>query len=230
MGFINKIIRLFKKNRIVVYTAIFGDYDDLKNQEVKIEGVDFYCFTDNKNLKSDLFKIILIKPEYDDNTRNAKIFKILPHNFFPQHEYSLWIDGSVIIKDLNLKEFINRYLVNNNIALFKHPDRDCIYDEVNACIDAKKDDPDIMLEQVNNYRLEGYPVHNGLAACAIIARRHNNKDIIKLDEDWWVEIKKYSKRDQLSFNYVAWKNKVSYSVIEGILWDNAYFKVIGHLK
>jgi hypothetical protein len=96
--------------------------------------------------------------------------------------------------------------------------------------DLKKDDPEIMLNQVNKYKIEGYPVHNGLAACTIILRRHNSPEIVKLGEDWWTEIKNNSKRDQLSFNYVAWKNKVSHSVIEGVLWDNTYFKVMGHLK
>jgi hypothetical protein len=134
MEFLNKIIRSIKGNKIVVYTAIFGNYDDLKNQKIKIEGVDFYCFTDNKNLKSNLFKIVLVEPEYGDNTRNAKIYKILPHKFFSKYEYSIWIDGSIIIKKFDLEELINKYLVKDNIALFKHPDRDCIYDEVFACI------------------------------------------------------------------------------------------------
>ena len=33
---------------IVVYTAIFGDYDDLYEPLVRPKNVDFVCFTDNK--------------------------------------------------------------------------------------------------------------------------------------------------------------------------------------
>ena len=39
----------------------------------------------------------------------------------------------------------------------------------------------------------------------VILRRHNEKDCIRVMEDWWTEIKYGSKRDQLSFNYVGGK-------------------------
>ena len=39
----------------------------------------------------------------------------------------------------------------------------------------------------------------------VILRRHNEKDCIRVMEDWWTEIKYGSKRDQLSFNYVLGK-------------------------
>jgi hypothetical protein len=43
-------------------------------------------------------------------------------------------------------------------------------------------------------------------------------------EDWWTEIKYGSRRDQLSFNYVAWKNNLKFNYIEGDSRDNKYFK------
>ena len=39
----------------------------------------------------------------------------------------------------------------------------------------------------------------------VILRRHNEKDCVRVMEDWWTEIKYGSKRDQLSFNYVDGK-------------------------
>jgi len=231
MKFIKKsFFSIFRRKSFVVYTAIFGDYDDLKNQEIKSEKYDLYCFTDNKNLKSKNFKIIYQKPTNQDSVRSAKIFKILPHKFLPQYEYSLWIDGSVLIKNPDLNLLIEKYLNNSDSALFKHPDRDCIYDELEACIKLKKDEPAIMKKQIEKYRNENYPVHNGLAACTIILRRHNSKKIKELGESWWNEIERGSKRDQLSFNYIAHRNNVKYQEIDGVLWDNNYFKILKHLK
>ena len=43
--------------RIVVYTAIFGDYDDLYEPMVKPDNVDYVCFTDSKTLKSDVWDV-----------------------------------------------------------------------------------------------------------------------------------------------------------------------------
>ena len=42
-------------------------------------------------------------------------------------------------------------------------------------------------------------------------------------EDWWTEIKYGSKRDQLSFNYVAWKNKTKFNYMDGDSRNNQYF-------
>ena len=42
-------------------------------------------------------------------------------------------------------------------------------------------------------------------------------------EDWWTEIKYGSKRDQLSFNYVAWKNSLNFNYMDGDSRNNEYF-------
>ena len=61
----------------------------------------------------------------------------------------------------------------------------------------------------------------------VLFRRHNEKDCIKTMEDWWTEIKHNSKRDQLSFNYVAWKNNFKYNYLDGDVRTNHYFLNMG---
>jgi hypothetical protein len=57
-----------------------------------------------------------------------------------------------------------------------------------------------------------------------ILRRHNRPDLIRAMEDWWDEIVHYSKRDQLSFSFVAWKNNTSYTLIDDNARNNRYFR------
>jgi len=64
----------------------------------------------------------------------------------------------------------------------------------------------------------------------VIIRKHNESDCIKAMEDWWSEIKYHSKRDQLSFNYVAWKNDFKFNYLDGDIRDNQYFNFIQHNK
>lgn len=46
--------------------------------------------------------------------------------------------------------------------------------------------------------------------------------------EWWKIIATYSKRDQLSFNYIMWKLKKNYTVIPGNIRDNEYCEVGKH--
>lgn len=213
---------------IVVYTAIYGNKDTLKEPEVKLEGCKLVCFTDDKHLKSKSFDIRVYPSIDSDPTRSAKIFKILPHWFFPDYEYSLWIDGSVIIKRGDIRALVDRYLREHNIAFFAHPDRACIYEEAETCIALQCDQTAAIRQQMEQYRSEGYPPHNGLVATGIVLRRHSSPCVIRADEDWWAQILRFSRRDQLSFNYVAWKNDLRYATIEGRFWDNDYFRITSH--
>ena len=86
-----------------------------------------------------------------------------------------------------------------------------------------KDDPYLIQKQMTKYSMVGFPKDNGLITGMVILRRHNEKDCIETMEDWWTEIKYGSKRDQLSFNYCAWKNNLKFNYMDGDSRDNEYF-------
>ena len=86
-----------------------------------------------------------------------------------------------------------------------------------------KDDPKTILKQFDKYAKLGYPANNGLITGMVILRRHNERDCIETMEDWWTEVKYGSKRDQLSFNYSAWKNDLKFNYMDGDSRDNEYF-------
>lgn len=207
----------------LVYTSVFGNYDDVVTPKLSY-GWEWKCFSEKNSLSL-----------YTDNTRNAKRFKVLPHRYLKEYEYSIFIDGNMYVVG-NVDELIEKYLSDSNVAFFNHLEnqldpRDCIYDEYNAIIQLGnndpnkkyKDNPNIMNEQVNRYHTEGYPSHNGLITGMVILRRHNEKDCVDAMEDWWTEIKYGSKRDQLSFNYVAWKNNLKFNYMDGDSRNNQYF-------
>ena len=50
----------------------------------------------------------------------------------------------------------------------------------------------------------------GLVEAPVILRRHTAA-IRALNEAWWAELVRGSRRDQLSFNYVAWKLGLSHA-------------------
>jgi len=219
-------------NKIVIYTAIFGGKDKLLEPEFVPEGCDFVCFTDTTNLKSSIWQIRQEKASSDDPVRSAKLFKILPHRFLGEYEYSVWVDGNILVRG-EVNKLIHKYLTDANIAFFDHAKtkfdpRDSVYEEADILIEMAtkgkfKDDPELIKKQIDRYKAEGYPDNNGLIVGMEILRRHNMPDVVKAMEDWWTEIQNNSRRDQLSFNYIAWKNDLRFAYIDDDSRDNKFF-------
>jgi len=76
------------KKKFVIYTALFGDYDELSDPIEGFYDCDFICFTDQKNINSKVWKTIYI-PETDMSPKmmNRK-YKMLPHIFLVEYEES----------------------------------------------------------------------------------------------------------------------------------------------
>ena len=113
----------------VIYTCIIGNHDNLLSQP-KIKGVDYVCFTD-QDLKGDGWNIIRIESLPIDDRLYAKHPKMLPSLWLPKVKRSIWIDGSIEVSD---DDIFNKFsdCSGNGMALFKHPERDCIYDEIDV--------------------------------------------------------------------------------------------------
>lgn len=221
--------------KIVVYTAIIGGYDTLNEPSYKPDGVDFVCFTD-RDIKSDTWEIRKVIPLYKDNTRTARKYKVLPHRFVSEYDYSVWIDGNFdVVGDF-------RQLIDNSVMkVYDHTScydsRNCVYEEANTIFrlgqepgKSFKDNPYTIKSQMERYISEGYPQNNGLLSSGVLFRKHNDSDVIKTMENWWTEIKYGSKRDQLSFNYVSWKNKFEFKYIHKDVRHNEHFDMKKHNK
>lgn len=220
--------RLDDVGRMVVYTAIFGGKDKLREVD-PVPGVDFVCFTDDDTLESGGWKIVVAVDDPAPPRMRAKIAKILPHRYFPDHEYSLWVDGTHT-PAVDPRYLVVKYLKTNDIAMFRHPVRDCLYDEMDACLKYNKGNAADIRRQRDRYLEEGYPSHNGLATCTVILRRHRSDHLVRAMEDWWEQINRFSERDQLSFNYIKHRHGLNYTVIPGHVYNNHYFHFQPHKR
>ncbi len=217
------------KNRLAIYTAIYGNTDNLIEPPIVPDNCDFFCFTDRKDISSKVFKVIYRKAIFpNDSNRSAKYFKVFPNELFPDYEYSFWIDARTYVLAPNIFDIALELLKDKNLAVFKHPERNSIYDEANICIEWKKDAPEIINKQMDRYKQEGYKDQIVLVNGGFIFRRHHEQDIILFEKKWWEEIIKYSKRDQLSFPYAAWKTNLKFEIIYKNIYDNDLVKVLNY--
>lgn len=214
---------------LIIYTAITNDYDQLVEKQPICDSNHFVAFTD-KTYSNTQWEIRPSCREFTDANRNAKIHKILSHKYFPETEYSLWMDGTILLQT-STKYLIDKYIKNTDVAVFKHPTRNCLYAEAQVCQNKLLDDPQIIQQQIDRYKAEGYPENNGLVEATIILRRHTEQTK-QFNELWWEEIKKGSRRDQISFNYAASKCNVKIGYFDGHLTRHnvtKYFHKKNHL-
>lgn len=129
------------------------------------------------------------------------MMKICPHLLFRDYEVVVWVDANLIIKK-NLDDLVWEY--PDALCVPKHPDRDCIYEESKAIVKYSKDKPANLRPQEDFYRQEGFPQHFGLNETNVIIRRPSEQ-VKQIMELWAEMVRKYSHRDQMSFNYVLWK-------------------------
>lgn len=221
-------------NKLVVYTALFGDYDDLIDPVEKFEGCDFICFTDRKNLQSDIWEIKVIDNiDLSLNMMNRK-YKWLPHKFLKDYDLSLYVDSNIFLLK-NPLELWNKYSKLDGKCLMllpKHPLRNCIYEESIACVERNKTKISFLLEQMKFLKKEKYPKNFGLGENNIIFRKHNDKKVIELMENVWIDINKWNtKRDQLSLFYCIWKmNFQNFVLMDENAGDKEYFNRELHKK
>jgi Protein of unknown function (DUF616) len=179
----------------IVYTAIFGDYDQLREPRRPDCSAQYICFTDNPRLGSRVWDIRYCRSE-GDPLFQAKRFKCLAHEAL-RCEHSLWIDGRIRLDDL--RGVFERG--HCDLALQPHPNRQCIYEEAAHCKRVGRGDPSRIDAAVDRYRREGFPAQRGLWSTGIILRRHS-KATGAFNEAWWQELVRGSSRDQLSLPVV----------------------------
>ncbi len=214
-------------NKIVVYTCITDDYDNLKEVMDPKDNIDYICFT-NKKIISNVWEIREIPEMLNklSSTKIARCIKVLPHLFLKNYEISVWIDASIeIVGDTNI--FLKDNL-KNYFSVSRHPYRNCVYTEAIAVIDRKKDLAENVIPQILKYNKNGYPEIYGMVQTGILIRKHNEKKCIEICDAWWKEILNGSKRDQLSFNYAIWKQKVVVDLFDPSEFSGNYFKLWTH--
>jgi len=222
------------KKKAVIYTCITGNYDQLNNHSYINPDWDYCCFTDNLSIKNNNNSSWEIKPlvfDKMDNIHNNRWHKLHPHILFPEHERSVYVDTNINFLSDKIFDDINSAIKESKkISMGIHPSRNCIYDELAACLKFEKDDHEIMNEQIDLIRKDGFPENYGLFENNIIYREHHDKDVIKIMKDWWWWVENYSRRDQLSFTYVLWKNNFKVLPLSDIPYRNSKKISLWHNK
>lgn len=194
------------QKKYVIYTAIVGNYDKVKQPLVVDNQFDYILFSnDIKEDRVGVWQVRPIKYTNPDNTRVCRYIKTHPEDLLYGYDFSIWMDASMQICTSYVYEIVQK--LNDEgilISSMWHPARDCIYEEAFAVIHGMIEHEHIVIPWCHKLYRERYPRNNGLCETGFLFRKHI--DIVKqFNLLWWQCIEQYSKRDQLSYNYALWK-------------------------
>lgn len=196
---------------MIVYTVITGDYDILKLVKHKEKGVRYVCITDNADIMPngwEIMQIEMLNPPKNLSgiklQRWAKVFGGM--KFFKSD--AIYIDGSHEIIG-SMRELFG--FCGGNMALKKHPVRQCYITEAEACKRLNKANADDIDRQVNANILSGVPGNYGMYETGVLIRRYNS-DVMRFSDKWWQEIERYTHRDQLSITKALFVTGIDFNV------------------
>jgi hypothetical protein len=206
---------------ITVYTCATNGRDTLREDQCT-EGARFIAYTDQTDNCGSIWDHQRATSLFCSPRRNARMHKILSHQFIQSH-YSIWMDANVALK-VPAELLIAEYLQGADLAVFTHRSRSCLYDEAKRCLTIGVDSSDVIEEQINYYRQEGFPEDAGLAESTVVIRRHTEQ-ICAFNNAWWSELCRYSVRDQISFMFAVRKTGLILNFIRPSKYINPYFSI-----
>ena len=215
-----------KTRKSVVYTAIVGDYDYLRPVPKGLTGIDFICFTDGsvseKHCERKGWFLRKLPQGAGSSRKGCRQLKSMPQKYLSEYEVSIWLDSNVSFNG-TISELVDNFKSSEALVRgFHHPVRACAYLEAEECITQRKDSEVNLNSMIRQMRLSGFPANYGLTETNVLFRKHNNRYIKKLDEDWNYFLNELTIRDQISFDYLCCKHGIDVWYFEGSTHRNEH--------
>ena len=194
--------------RKAVLTYIIAGYDELKEPDIVTPGWDYFCVSDAP-IASQTWRPLPVLPSWPDTAcpkRHASFVKIMHHLYLPAgYDVCITIDGSMRIR-CDLDSFLGEvWSGETDMAIARHPLRNCLYDEAAAVAELRFDDRALVDSQTARYRREGFPRNYGLYGARLIVKNNRSVSLQNASAIWARELLGGSRRDQLSLTYALWR-------------------------
>ncbi len=213
--------------KITVYTVILNGFDNLQSPAVVEPGVRYVCFANTPQPAAPPWEIIPLHPmPLASMARNSRLPKILPHLFVDESEYTIYHDGSFVMKTTP-SALIEQYLQSADIAIHRHPGRKCVYDEAQLCLKEGIGDAAQLQQQLKRYESLNWPRGAGLYAAGVLLRRQTPA-VARFNEIWWEEFRTQSTRDQLSLPIALHVAGLTSARMPGNIFSSPHFGYVWH--
>lgn len=213
--------------KIAVYTCITGNYDRLMQPCAVEECCDYYVISDDPDMGRGAFWYVDVDTVVPNCSMSAKdknrYCKMHPHEIFSEYDYTIYMDGSIRIKN-PIAHFTEKVGVSG-LSIHRHKIHDCIYIDGIFAEWLGLVEKEEVVRELKRYMEEGLPRKYGMFECGMIVSDLQNKTGRQLYGKWYEEYQKGAKRDQFSFIYALWKMGLCADAVgnlcpSGNVWTN----------
>ncbi len=221
------IISNIRKTRLAVYTVLVGQKESLNDplqiikdkSETDLE-IDYFCFTDNLQWESNTWQLCNFSHPLIPAEKSSRLPKACPDKYFPDYDYSLYIDNTVVFKRMPMLADINESIFKG----FRHPWRTSPVDEADIVVKSGLDEAETVASQMKYYEKQrSISNMQHLTAGTVLLRKHHESKVKKFGALWWEQILMFSKRDQLSLDLCAQEAGCPVEYFDGDKLNNDLF-------
>lgn len=211
--------------KVCILTANLNNFDNTIKPVEQTVPNDFHCFTDK-----DFPPITGLSPRLQ-----YRIPKTHGWQMRPGYDVYIWLDGAVSLTRDDCVWWYLSQLGEDDMAFFKHPNRQTIRQEVSHLEDHLSKQKPYITERYKNglHRQfldrildEGYKDDTLFASTAFVYR--NNDRVRKALQDWWYEGSRYFTCDQVQLPYIIKKHSLRVKALDQPIYKTGYLSLVSH--
>jgi hypothetical protein len=220
--------------KVLVYTCVLNAYDRVFPPIRPEAQVDYLIVTDDPDLCVGGWRTLVVdKARFAHARQVNRYYKMLIHRELPEYDCSLYIDGNIRLLG-QTSQMLDKLLDSGAaMALFRHPLRSRVADEVRVCLEQGKipGDGGNSRAELDYYRERGFRDDIGLVEAGILARNHAHPGLDRAMQLWWSLYQRFDSRDQISLPYVLWRSGLPVVMQEyDFRQPNPWFGLYAHQK
>jgi hypothetical protein len=201
----------------VIFSAVFGM--NAVYPEIHLEQWHKVILTDDPGRVNapSCWEIRTVPKMHVSDRKSNRYYKWLSHLLFKDYDYVMYFDSSLkLVPDLNetVNHLMKRLTEESKLAVFfKHPHRNCIYDELVTIENRRMDTPQNIQYIRTHIQEDGFPSKYGLTENNVFIRFNKNEAFNEMFEKLYEFIHNHICRDQVVFMYLLYKTDLLKDII-----------------
>ena len=198
--------------RLTIYTVLTGAKEALGDPLAELDAgappsdldIDWVCFSDDPDLRSSVWQIRPLDEPLPPE-RLSRRPKMLPHEYLPDVQWSLYVDNIVRFRRLPTRADLGltQGSTEQVLCAFRHATRQEPVSEAEAIVQLGYERVGSLVRQLDHYRRLGRLDASGpLSTCTLLLRNHHPLNR-RFGQIWWEQFLLFGKRDQMSFDVSA---------------------------